>query len=123
MDVTPTAQTDSKGLAGALAALLGAKGAQAPGAVGAQMPSAPAMGSAMPTAVLQGQAADTSADSKTPANPGGTAAPGEDSGLMGALKDLMKFFQAKPASASNDARYQAALTEAGIPADQTGIGK
>ena len=53
----------------------------------------------------------------------GTAAHADGSGLSGALQNLLKFFSAKPGSASNDAKYQKALTDAGIPADQTGVGK
>ena len=44
-------------------------------------------------------------------------------GLLGSLQGLIQFFSAKPSSASNDAAYQKTLVDAGIPADQTGVGK
>lgn len=52
----------------------------------------------------------------------GASAHENSGGIEGALQNLLKFFSAKPASASNDLKYQKALEEAGIPADQTGVG-
>ena len=116
MDLTPTAQGDSKDKMSALAALFGAKGAATQPAPMSEPNPAPATGEAIP-----GQAKDTAAESAAPAAPGAKAPQGQD-GLMGALRDLIKFFQAKPASASNDDKYQKALTEAGVPAGETGVG-
>jgi hypothetical protein len=87
---------------------------QAPQENSEAVPSLPANG-----------AKDTAADSGVPAQPGmppAQAPQGGEGGLLGALKNLMQFFDAKAGSASNDSRYQKALTDAGIPADQTGIG-
>ncbi len=120
MATTPTAQTDNKmGMMSALAALFGGKGAAAP-----QQPlSEPMPGSmGMPSEQsAQPQAKDTVADSAAPAAPGMMGSQ-EGQGLVGALHDLIRFFQAKPASASNDNKYQKALTDAGIPASETGVG-
>lgn len=67
-------------------------------------------------------AKDTSQDS-APGEATAAPTPAQNSdGFLGALKNLMQFFQAKRGSASNDDKYQKILTEAGIPASQTGIG-
>ena len=42
-------------------------------------------------------------------------------GFMEALQNLFSLFGKKPGSASNDAKYQKALTDAGLPAEETGI--
>jgi hypothetical protein len=44
-------------------------------------------------------------------------------GLWATIMNLAKFMQATPASASNDAKYQKYLTDAGIDPDDTGVGK
>jgi hypothetical protein len=49
-------------------------------------------------------------------------------GLISAIQDLIKYFQSpesdmvKPGSASNDARYEKTLEDAGMSKDDTGIG-
>ena len=117
MDLTPTAGADSKDKLGALMALFGAKGGTA---------APPPMGEPNPApadaiAAAPGQAKDTAAESATPPAPGAKGTQGQG-GLMSALQDLVKFFQAKPGSASNDAKYQKAMTDAGLPAGETGVG-
>ncbi len=113
-DVSGTAQSTSK-MAEALAALFG-KG------------KAPAANPADPTDEARAPmpAASDTAEASAPAAPSSPGAPSptdNKDGLMAALHGLLKFMAAKPGSASNDAKYQAALTDAGIPADQTGIGR
>ena len=131
MDATPTAQTQDPAMLAKLAALFGSKGASQPGMQTGQ-PSA--MPSSAPATISSGTAADTSKDSASPAAglPNGQSGEGLDQaassaagkgGLMEALQNLMKFLQAKPASASNDNLYQKRLEEAGIPAGETGVGQ
>lgn len=87
--------------------------------------SAPAnSGAVSVTANADNGAKDTAGDSapQDPNNPEGMAPQADSKGLLGALQNLMQFFSAKPASASNDDRYQKILTDAGIPAGDTGIG-
>lgn len=124
MDATPTAQTQDPAMLAKLAAMFGGKGESAPAPAGPE-----AMPSSAPAAASSGTAADTAKDSAAPstmqegqAQAAPSAASGKG-GLMEALQSLMQFFQAKPASASNDDLYQKRLEEAGIPADETGVGK
>ena len=42
---------------------------------------------------------------------------------MDALRSIVAFFNAKPGSASNDAKYKAALKEGGLPDNETGVGQ
>ena len=62
-----------------------------------------------------------------PADSGGlaqalTGTPQSQTGLLGALANLIQFVQAKPGSGSTMNRTQKALTDAGIPAEDTGVG-
>lgn len=75
----------------------------------------------MPAAPING-AKDTSADSSAKPFEAPQAAAPESDGLLGALKNLVQFFQAKSGSASNDAKYQKAMGDAGMPEEDMGIG-
>lgn len=47
----------------------------------------------------------------------------QTSSFMQALQGFKKFLEAKPASASNDKKYQKAFMDAGIPESDTGVGQ
>lgn len=123
----PASTTQPQGLQQALMALMAAKKGQ-----GGMPGSSPEGG--MPSGSA-GHVEDTSAASASPEAQDAGIAPGvgslasmegapplHESGFMGAIKGLLKLFESKPASASNDKKYQKALEEAGVPAEETGIG-
>ncbi len=51
-----------------------------------------------------------------------TGTPQSQSGLLGALMNMIQFASARPGSASNTNKYQKALTDAGLPVEDTGVG-
>ena len=88
--------------------------------------SAPTVEPPMPTGMMSPDSATASATpmdgSMPPQAPGAPPVPAQG-GLMDALRSLFQLFQSEPGSASNDARYQKDLTDAGIPPSETGIGR
>ena len=57
------------------------------------------------------------------ANSLSSAVRGQSNGTFwDALQGIKKFYDAKAGTASNDVRYKKALIEAGVPAEDTGVG-